>query len=62
MGFTLIKGTFHLNAGLPDRDSVRFMADDDRLFDEVIACEKWSIWVFWRRLPTQKFHPELSMS
>ncbi len=35
MGFTLIKGTFHLNAGVPDGDSVRFMADDDRLFDEL---------------------------
>ncbi|MDX1947461.1 MAG: hypothetical protein SFU86_18820 [Pirellulaceae bacterium] len=35
MGFTLIKGTFHLDAGIPDGDSVRFMADDDRLFDEL---------------------------
>jgi endonuclease YncB( thermonuclease family) len=33
MGFTLIKGAFHLDAGMPDGDSVRFMADDDRLFD-----------------------------
>jgi endonuclease YncB( thermonuclease family) len=33
MAFTLIKGAFHLDAGMPDGDSVRFMADDDRLFD-----------------------------
>lgn len=33
MGFTLIKGTFNLDAGIPDGDSVRFKADDDRLFD-----------------------------
>jgi len=32
MTFTLIKGTFSLEAGIPDGDSVRFMADDDRLF------------------------------
>jgi len=31
MTFTLIKGTFSLEAGIPDGDSVRFMADDDRL-------------------------------
>ncbi len=35
MGFILIKGTFHLDAGIPDGDSVRFMADDDRLFDRL---------------------------
>lgn len=35
MGFILIKGTFHLSAGVPDGDSVRFMADDDRLFDRL---------------------------
>lgn len=35
MGFTLIKGTFHLDSGVPDGDSVRFMADDDRLFDSL---------------------------
>jgi hypothetical protein len=35
MGFVLIKGTFHLDAGIPDGDSVRFMADDDRLFDRL---------------------------
>jgi len=33
MPFILIKGTFQLDAGIPDGDSVRFMADDDRLFD-----------------------------
>jgi endonuclease YncB( thermonuclease family) len=35
MGFTLIKGTFQLEAGIPDGDSVRFMADDDLLFDQL---------------------------
>jgi hypothetical protein len=35
MSFVLIKGAFHLDAGLPDGDSVRFMADDDRLFDRL---------------------------
>jgi len=32
MGFILIKGSFHLVSGVPDGDSVRFIADDDRLF------------------------------
>jgi hypothetical protein len=32
MTFTLIKGSFSLDAGIPDGDSVRFLADDDRLF------------------------------
>jgi endonuclease YncB( thermonuclease family) len=35
MGFTLIKGAFHLDAGVPDGDSVRFLADDDSLFDRL---------------------------
>ncbi len=33
MGFTLIKGAFELGSGVPDGDSVRFKADDVRLFD-----------------------------
>lgn len=33
MGFILIKGTFQLEAGIPDGDSVRFLADNDLLFD-----------------------------
>jgi endonuclease YncB( thermonuclease family) len=35
MGFTLIKGAFHLDAGNPDGDSVRFKADDDRQFESL---------------------------
>ena len=35
MGFTLIKGAFHLDAGDPDGDSVRFKADDDRQFESL---------------------------
>lgn len=35
MGFTLIKGTFQLDAGIPDGDSVRFLADNDLLFDNL---------------------------
>jgi len=35
VAFTLIKGAFHLVAGMPDGDSVRFMADDDLLFDRL---------------------------
>lgn len=35
MSFVLIKGSFHLDSGIPDGDSVRFMADDDRLFDRL---------------------------
>lgn len=35
MGFVLIKGSFRLDLGIPDGDSVRFMADDDRLFDRL---------------------------
>ncbi len=33
MSFTIIKGSFRIDAGIPDGDSVRFMADDDGHFD-----------------------------
>lgn len=35
MAFKLIKGTFHPNSGIPDGDSVRFLADDDTLFESL---------------------------
>jgi hypothetical protein len=35
MSFTLIKGEFRLDAGIPDGDSVRFLADNDLLFDNL---------------------------
>ncbi len=35
MSFTLIKGVFNPKSGIPDGDSVRFLADDDTLFDKL---------------------------
>jgi endonuclease YncB( thermonuclease family) len=35
MSFVLIKGAFSLDAGIPDGDSVRFLADNDLLFDNL---------------------------
>ena len=33
MPFLTIKGVFNPQSGIPDGDSVRFLADDDSLFD-----------------------------
>ncbi|MGL6343318.1 MAG: thermonuclease family protein [Waterburya sp.] len=35
MPFTIIKGVFNPQSGIPDGDSVRFLADDDSLFDRL---------------------------
>jgi hypothetical protein len=35
MSFLTIKGVFNPQNGLPDGDSVRFLADDDTLFDQL---------------------------
>lgn len=35
MAFKLIKGTFQLDVGMPDGDSVRFLADNDLFFDGI---------------------------
>lgn len=35
MAFRLIKGTYQLDAGMPDGDSVRFLADNDLFFDGI---------------------------
>ncbi|KAM3100631.1 thermonuclease family protein [Phormidesmis sp. 146-12] len=35
MGFLIIKGVFNPKSGFPDGDSVRFLADDDTLFDQL---------------------------
>jgi endonuclease YncB( thermonuclease family) len=37
MPFTLIQGVFRPHSGLPDGDSVRFEASNDRWFDEVVG-------------------------
>lgn len=39
MGLTLIKGTFRLDAGDPDGDSVRFQAENDRLWERLRGRE-----------------------
>jgi endonuclease YncB( thermonuclease family) len=35
MPFLIIKGVFNPQSGIPDGDSVRFLADDDSLFDQL---------------------------
>lgn len=35
MPFLIIKGVFNSQSGVPDGDSVRFLADDDTLFDQL---------------------------
>jgi hypothetical protein len=35
MSFLIIKGVFNPANGVPDGDSVRFLADDDSLFDQI---------------------------
>jgi hypothetical protein len=35
MPFLTIKGVFNPKSGIPDGDSVRFLADDDSLFDRL---------------------------
>jgi endonuclease YncB( thermonuclease family) len=35
MAFLIIKGIFNPDNGIPDGDSVRFLADDDSLFDQL---------------------------
>jgi len=35
MSFVLIKGVFNPKNGIPDGDSVRFLASDDTLFDRL---------------------------
>jgi hypothetical protein len=35
MAFFIIKGVFNPESGVPDGDSVRFLADDDSLFDRL---------------------------
>lgn len=41
MAFTLIKGVFNPLNGEPDGDSVRFLADDDSLFDRLEGVVKF---------------------
>jgi hypothetical protein len=35
MSFILIKGVFNPKSGIPDGDSVRFLASDNTLFDKL---------------------------
>jgi endonuclease YncB( thermonuclease family) len=37
MPFSIIKGIFNPQNGVPDGDSVRFLADDDTLFDQLVG-------------------------